>query len=164
MLSFVKKQGSITVMHNYLCLEEIIFDKLHFNSLIFKMCIVVNFQNLKVVHSKKFFWRTSCQGVHTYYKLNYWIRDLLFHPFHFLVFWPLVFENLYGLIWVSCPSNKMCMKKENYRKETIWVFLKTRTKFLWALKFIAEKFISNNWKRNQRSCASPLFMFLPCSR
>ena len=70
------------------------------------------------------------------------MRDLLFHLFHFQVFWLLVFENLDGLIWASYPSHKMCIKEENNRKETIQVFLMTRKKFLWASKFTAEKFMS----------------------
>ena len=32
------------------------------------------------------------------------------------------FENVYGLIWASYSSHKICMKGENNRKETIQVF------------------------------------------
>ena len=59
-------------------------------------------------------------NVHTYYKSNHPIMsDLSSHSFNFLVFWPLAFENLYGLIWAFYPSHKICMKEENNRKETI---------------------------------------------
>ena len=39
----------------------------------------------------------------------------------------------------------------------------TRTKFLWALKFSAEKIVPKNWKRNKRSNTSLLSLILPCS-
>ena len=39
----------------------------------------------------------------------------------------------------------------------------TRTKFLWALKFSAEKIMPKIWKRNQESHASLLSLFLPYS-
>ena len=39
----------------------------------------------------------------------------------------------------------------------------TRTKFLWALKFSAEKIMPKILKRNQESHASLLSLFLPCS-
>ena len=55
------------------------------------------------------------------------------------------------------------MKEEKNRKETIQVFLMTRTKFLWALKFSAEKIVPKNWKRNQRSHTSLVSLILPCS-
>ena len=69
------------------------------------------------------------------------------------------FEKLYGLDRASYPSYKMCMTEENNRKETIQVFLMTRTKFLWALKFTAEKFMPKNLKKNQRSQAFLLSLF-----
>ena len=93
--------------------------------------------------------------------LNHWMNDLLSHSFHFLVFWPLVFENFYVLIWASYPSHKMCMKEENNKKRNHLSFLKIRTKFWWA--FTPLKFMFKNWKWNQRSYASFLFIFLPCS-
>ena len=43
------------------------------------------------------------------------------------------------------------------------MFSMTRTKFLLALKFTAEKIMPKNWKKNKRSHASLLFLFLPCS-
>ena len=58
------------------------------------------------------------ENVHTYYMLNHQMRNLLFHSFHFLVFWLLMFENLYGLISEHSTLN-MFLKKENNRKETI---------------------------------------------
>ena len=39
----------------------------------------------------------------------------------------------------------------------------TRTKLLLALKFTAEKIMPKNWEKNQRSHASLLSLFLPCS-
>ena len=73
----------------------------------------------------------------------------------------IVFENFYVLIWASYPSHKMCMKEENNKKSNNLSFLKIRTKFWWA--FTPEKFMFKNWKWNQRSYASFLFIFLPCS-
>ena len=88
------------------------------------MFAVVDFQNLKVVHFKKFFWWRTCQGKkngHTNYMLNYRMKDLSFQSIHFLVIWLLIIENVYGLIWASYSSHKMCMKEENNREETIKV-------------------------------------------
>ena len=59
------------------------------------MCTVANFQNLKVVHSKKFFeeelvevenGKWKCPHI-LYYMLTHQMRDLLIHSFYFLVFW-----------------------------------------------------------------------------
>ena len=36
-----------------------------------------------------------------------------------IVIWLLIIENVYGLIWASYSSHKMCMKEENNREETI---------------------------------------------
>ena len=128
------------------------------------MFAVVDFQNLKVVHFKKFFWWRTCQGKkngHTNYMLNYRMKDLSFQSIHFLGIWLLIIENVYGLIWASFSSHKMCMKEENNKKRNHLSFLKIRTKFWWA--FTPEKFMFKNWKWNQRSYASFLFIFLPCS-
>ena len=49
------------------------------------------------------------------------MKDLSFQSIHFLVIWLLIIENVYGLIWASYSSHKMCMKEENNREETIKV-------------------------------------------
>ena len=88
------------------------------------------------------------RNFHTYYMYVKPLDEGFIIPLiYFLVFWLLVFEILYRLIWASYTSHKMCMKEENNRKETIWLFLMTRTKFLWALKSTAEKIMPKNWKK-----------------
>ena len=68
---------------------------------------------IKVENGK---WKCS----HIICMLNHWMRDLLFHSFHYLVSWLLFFEKLYSLIWASCPSNKKYMKEKTTEiKETI---------------------------------------------
>ena len=78
----------------------------------------------------------------------------------FLYFWLLVFENLYGCIWASYPSHKMCMKEENNSKESV----DDQKRILSALKFVAEIIISKNRKRNQGSGGSLLSVFLSCTK
>ena len=93
-----------------------IFKKFHFPQFQKIMCTQVNFQNLKVVHLKKFLeeelvnvengkwkvesgkWKVENGNVHTYYMLNQRVQDSFFHSIHFLIFCLLVFEKLYGLI------------------------------------------------------------------
>ena len=41
-------------------------------------------------------WEIESRNVQTYYILNHWTRDLLFHSFHFLVFWYLIF---WKVVW-----------------------------------------------------------------
>ena len=73
------------------------------------MCTGVNFQNLKVVHLKKFLeeelvnvengkWKVVNGNVHTYYMLNKRSEDSFFYSIYFLIFCLLVFEKLYCLI------------------------------------------------------------------
>ena len=55
-----------------------------------------------------------------YYMLNQQMRDVFFHSFYFLVFWLLVCENLYGLIWAFYPSDKMKKTTEKKPFECSW--------------------------------------------
>ena len=62
----------------------------------------------------------ECENVHTYNMFNHRMRDLLFHSFHFLVFWLPVFENLYGLIYLSIV--RCAWKKETINRKEIKPF------------------------------------------
>ena len=77
------------------------------------------------------------RNVHTHYSYVKPLNEGFIIPL-ILFSSPLVSNFLKSCMVLSYPSHKMCMKEENNREETLKVFLITRTKFLWALKFTAE--------------------------
>ena len=85
-------------------------------------------------------WKMESRNVHTYYiyvkPLNegFIIPLISFSSLLASIFWKVVWSHL-SILPIKCTWKK----KTTEIKETIYVFLMTRKKFLWALKFTAEK-------------------------
>ena len=149
-----------------MCLLKIIFDKFHFPKLMYRG----EFPKLRNSTLEEISWRKTCgvgkgkvemsSHITVYVKLS--IEGFIIPPFSSLLALS-VWKFVWSYLSILNPSHKICMKEEKNRKETIQVFLMTRTKFLWALKFSAEKIVPKNWKRNKRSNTSLLSLILPCS-
>ena len=67
------------------------------------------------------------------------------------------FENVYGLIWASYSSHKICMKGENNRKETIQVF-DDQNKILVGLK---SSLLKNSYQKIGKEIKDHMHPFVP---
>ena len=149
-----------------MCLLKIIFDKFRFPKLRYSG----EFPKLRNSTLEEISWRKTCGGgkgkvemsSHITVCVKPSIEGFIIPPFSSLLALS-VWKFVWSYLSILNPSHKICMKEEKNRKETIQVFLMTRTKFLWALKLSAEKIVPKNWKRNQRSHTSLVSLILPCS-